>query len=831
MKIIKPLFIPIFLLQLISVSGQSTLFKSIETETSDFPTICIEGPINYDPIFCFAPEETVTGKIKFLYQGQALPIIEFKRVTNIQTITIHFLLEEKLDKPDRIGNVYDEKIKDTIYHYFAEQFVPLVTNFYIFNEDSISEVQIDEAKKFKKITYDQVFSNSFLSDINKQESNLDLIFIIQKDFDNIKLSTDLLKYKRFADPNSKNVFLSTLFYKVKDKELEAIADVYKNNDKVWFIDDLDNLSRAIWMTIENQFTWYVHSDLKFCLEIPYDCEYKLKYDLTYQANDYNDKILTGEMQINAPQEIVEGKWLDCIREQVDDMVSANNYISALNMLAEARNTHDIQAFQMMSEDLIYEYGDYIYYNHRSPFRFFEYVKSKMGITAQNDDKYKALKTKILTDYYDQRKGIAPLDSLMYLNDALLELEPENQKYIIESHLLNARENRRLKDYYNTANEFLKIHQLSNSSDIIDSVSKYASMALKQFFDDKKYAKAYNTGDKYFDYIKQRFNNRYRFAFSAYNQKKYTDALNNYQWLLNNWVDAQSVAKWDEVHGMVVTLYALNNQYDNALDHFQRYYRKTGDSDYLTNYLAVLRAKFLFPVVSVSAVMQNMENLAGLESIPSVHLPDYVVGLYVFDAKQNQILARIEQQQLAEDLSFIANYSSFPLFIFEDNPYWMANKKGADYFLLHFSGKLSRVEENYLSEVQRKKSMVEPWQKLYEYEQNETLKYTSKLVAGLFQIEYNHYGEDVIDDFGNVLIDNSIIDYVVFHDDKGEIINNFGFNRTSYNFDDTGWTRSCVTLAYFKQNVEGPNGKVSDIAIPVLKEGIKQGVLRIGFLVD
>jgi hypothetical protein len=825
------LFIVVALSPKSFLTAQNEFFRNTAVDASGFPAICVQGEINPDPYFCFSDPQEVLKRINFFHKGQPVEVTKFNRETNISKLTIHFLIDESIGKTGRISNVYNENLRDTIHDYFASRFVPLETKFYIYNSDSLMQFEIEALKNFKTAAYTHSIQQSFLSQSNTEEGNLDLVLIIQNSFDENEFLYRLLDMHRFSD--GQNAYIASLSRRVRDRVIEPFRDVYLTNDKIWFVDKLDNLGIVIWKTIENHFFWLIHSNLEFCMEIPLSCEYRTVYSVDYSGSFYGNATFSGSFDVTISTSKAEELYAGCILHQADSLALAKKYTASLDFLRNAQRVRSLTVFESRIYELIFAYGDHVLAETLNPFQFFDYAEKTLQLTPVNNRNYKELKTDILKRYYQFRRVAAPVDSLIFLNDMLVALEPSNNVLIKESHLLLAIKNSLLNNYAGAAAEYLNVYNFDKERNIADSVTRYASLALKSFYEAGNFLQGYATGNRYFSFISSSFANRYRYAASSFEARHYIAALNNFEWLLNNWTDNQNLVKWEKVHEMVVTLYALNNQFDNALDHFQRYYRSNDDDDkFLRNYLAVLRAKYLFPFINVIQQVSSPSAVQALNGVQALKPPEFITGVFVYNAARKTISAEYNPgKSKIPDLGFVVSYANFPMFTFKDQNYWMVNKKGDDYYAVLFSHQLNIIENNYYAEVRRKPDMVEPWADLYVHQRTLINRFVAAITTALLQIEYGAGNLMAPDQFGKQLQQLDNIHYVVFHNEKGEIATSYKFVKSACNFTDMNWEKSSTTMALFSQDITSGSRSITDIASPLFVGGSRKGVFRIGFIVE
>lgn len=825
------LFIAIVGTPNLAIKAQQTLFRNTAVEVTGFPSICVQGEIIPDPYFCFSEPDQVLNRISFFYDGQPLTVTDFRRETNIKRLTIHFLIDENIGRTGRISNVYNENLKDTIHDYFAARFVPLETNFYIYNSDSILQFEIETLKNFKTAEYTHSLEDSFLAAPNSEEGNLDLVLIIQNRFDDNEFLNRLLEFRRFS--NEQNTFIASLTRRVRDRDIDPFRDVYIANPQIWFVDKLDNLGIVIWKTIENHFFFLINSNLEFCMEIPLVCNYQTVYRVDYQGSFYGDVAFSGSFDAAISSSKADELYAGCVLQRADSLALAKQYTTSLDFLRNAQRVRSLTAFESRIYELIFSFGDYVYAQTYNPFHFFDYADNTLGLTPETNQKYKKLKTDILKRFYAFRRELAPLDSLIFLNDMLVALEPTNSVLQKESHLLLALKSSSLNNYPEAAAQYLNVYDFDKERNFADSVTRYASIALKSFYEAGNYSQGYAIGNRYFNFISSSFANRYRYAASSFEARHYIAALNNYEWLLNNWTDNQSLVKWEKAHEMVVTLYALNNKFDHALVHFQRYYRSNPDDDtFLQNYLAVLRAKYLFPLINVTGNLSSSATVEALSGVPSLIAPEFISGVFVYNAARKTTTAQYNPgKSKIPDLGFVVNYANFPMFAFKDQNYWLVNRKGDDFFVVIFSHQLNLTENNYYAEVRKKPNMVEPWADLYEHQRAVVIRFVASITTALLQIEYAAGNRMAPDNFAKQLQQLDNIHYVVFHNEKGEVAGNYNFVKSASNFTDLNWERSSATMALFSQDIKVGERSITDIATPLYVDGSRKGVFRIGFIVD
>jgi len=366
--------------------------------------------------------------------------------------------------------------------------------------------------------------------------------------------------------------------------------------------------------------------------------------------------------------------------------------------------------------------------------------------------------------------------------------------------------------------------------------KNLNEAIREDFNQNNYSQLYTKAKEYDSFIKSDFELRYMSAKSCYATRQYSDAKQQYEWLLLNWKREQQLTSWDEVFTALQSIYIQTLEFDKSFDLIRQIYReKSGQEDMLSLAIAILRAKYLVPAVQIMPEFyQHCKGTEGLQHFFANYRlksgNQSVSAVYYLDTN-GSLLNQIKGANALPPptIEEIHKINEYPAIISTDKKtHALINKIHSSLFVLQISPELSQQEKLLMQTIQKNKMDEKPWYELAVLEQKCTLPLLSELLTNLMGVDYSLNKNLNLDSYWQLLNKNDFINYLVFHDKTGKIINKVNFDLTKATYKQTDWQKSSVTQALFQQDITYNNAKVSDISNFIIINRIGFGALRIGF---
>lgn len=824
-------YLSIFLIILInSLVGQNKLFYDYEYSTSQLPEITFNGRINN---ILLSKEEFNNQDFKLNIQDSDscnYPLLNISELEFTDTLLIHIIIESKKTEFEDINLIFKH------FNSLSSEKQNIKIIWYSSYQDSIfSTFKIPELLKAKiKISHWENEFPDFISQLPNVNKHL-IIQVIEKENSKIKFETiDLIK----NNINERNIVAGLIYLndkKEKKRNKEKVKLQSVNDIQKYLIFD-NCISKSDFIeTIDRKITLFLRSNYQLSFTVPYKLNVEYFNSINAVLIVHQDTF-TINQEIIYPQSIYKKVYVYRTLINVTKSFNSKRHYDALDTLLVANNQIPNFKFDSLSKIILRNLGEKFIISGSDPYSYFSLAENTWGLTSESISWYKVLKLNILDSFFNSiNSKSVNTNKLIATNKDRLELDPENRKYQLTNLKLKAsiqEENNQLIKSLGYYHVYLNI---SREKWVEVKLRKNLSEVIKSSYNNKQYNVAYKTGKEYFGYLKNDFILRYYYAYSCNEVKDYYISIINYEWLINNWDNKQTVVTWDEAFRSIENLYTQTFNFEKAMDLNQRYYRQTTDYPLLNAYLKNVRLSYLKPVIDVIKTHATTAGIDGAIEIYNkdiVDFPHYISNIY---SMRNGIIINQFYKDIAitpPSESIIRSNVDYPAIEQQLNDIWFIDKVAAnEYIVIELSTKVDIVEQSLLDEITKKKEMAEPWKNLVKYESDQLRYFSSVFISNII-------GKDVLDNgvhnlvkYKHLVNDNPLIEYIEIYDQKGEGINSINFNMTYGKFESMPWQKSVVTNAFFKQKIDYNGHDVIDICNPIYRNNIRELVIRIGINED
>jgi len=833
-NLIYLLFIVILAGFLDKVSAQDSIFYYCNVNHLEkYPEIEIQGRITKSLQDNLKEETDTLFQISISENNEECELLTFKNYSDIGNIDIHLILNGTNIKTKDI-----DKLWGLSFEIKSISDKPVEFHWYTSTDQHFAEISFDSLfTRIEDKSYPQVINPDFIIDSLNMVDNsgiLNVIFLHTRDLDNNNLKSIQSVLDHY--PDTANLLFGITY---NDTRMTAKED---ENLVSSFPGDRMQRNTVLCSKINNQ---DLAADLETGIYKYINSFYYLSFrsnpvtTLMYQNNylielDAAGKLYREKLTLEFPEQLINESYVVNAVEAATILSENTNYEAAIIGLYAANRIMPQAIFNTMAKENILKYKDSIIADQKDPDSLFRLAEDLWGYSAHKDEWYFDLKLELLNIYYDHLPNSAKyLSTKKNINKQRLELTPDNQQFILTDLELEGDIQTFKRNYSDAVDSYNKYLKIKKNKSIGNKLNENVRLAIDKSYDDKDFELVYNLGIENIKAFEENFKRRYYFAEACMHKNDYQEALDGYEWLINNWTEDQKYITWEKAFKELEVLYSLTNQYDKAMELNQRYYRDTGDEKLLLAYLKNLRLKYFklvsdaLPVFIANVGANKSRTLAGTNM--AIINPEYLNGIYILDNAGNISFKIYENDStVPPKISSMSKLLQFPAKVESNEKIWLINKAGSkSYAIIEFTINTNLTEDNILSDIRKKKLTAEPWKMLNDFEQKELIRFSSQFITGMITREMEAGKSGDITPYWNRIKSNNFILYMVKHDKDGEIVENCGFEKDLSEMEELMWKKSSKANAYYLIKTKYDQHGIEDISNPIFINYIYYGTIRIG----
>lgn len=357
--------------------------------------------------------------------------------------------------------------------------------------------------------------------------------------------------------------------------------------------------------------------------------------------------------------------------------------------------------------------------------------------------------------------------------------------------------------------------------------------VKQNFRVGQYRGAYRVCRTYPAYAGETFEGEY-FCGRAADEIGATDAaMSSYAWLLDNWVEDQNLASWEEISSTLEQLYFRNGRFEAAYGLAQQNAARNPSPETILASLTSVRGHFLAPLLHASSQFYGSDPSEKAQSyideeMQRVNFPRYVQAFYILQSdgtvERGMYGTEADQpsasllDQASEPASLLTNDD-------RENLAWLVSPVGPRYLVLEFNLATTAEENVRLESVLQDVENDTLWQKLYELEFTETSPATGSAIGTILSgtsIDEGDFGP-----YDALFDDSQVLSYYCIQNAGEEIEQSHNFNRADLGYENEAWERSSNTPALYHHSVQYNGQPIREVVWPKFVDEKWTGVVRVG----
>ena len=449
--------------------------------------------------------------------------------------------------------------------------------------------------------------------------------------------------------------------------------------------------------------------------------------------------------------------------------------------------------------------------------------------------YKNLKVEFLILYSDfqKAKGYA-YSERMKIYDEILSLDPGNVNVTFNLYECKGDSFISAKDIVTGISWYKKALNEKSDPQLKEKLLRNLKELIEEYHTSKSYQLLNDIAQLYSSYIADNFNIRYYWANAAYKIHSTSQALKQYNWLIDNW-KSNSLISWNELLNNLFNVYAEDMNFDEAYNLLKRIAinnQGNEESPDIMLALSYLRGKYIKPFIMASEMFFSSINSSKIkylsDQLEKSDLPAYIQAIYTISGNS---VKSILYPQNAKVILPPTNYDTKPqTFSKEGNNCWYIRNIQDGYLVLQTNNSvLSNGEAVRLTELKNNYTNPSEWFELEEYLFDYQKQTTVRLLGIMIGVDYYLNEISVMDEYAEVL-QKTIPNYEYFsiQNKENRIVYSKDFNQKNAFYHNEGWSASSKAILIFSQEIEYDGSKITDIAYPITINENWLGVIRFGF---
>ena len=556
-------------------------------------------------------------------------------------------------------------------------------------------------------------------------------------------------------------------------------------------------------------------------------------DISLGVKKYNQIF---PVQLN--KSLIHKRYKDACLNEAEFLTKENRYVESLNTLKSrndtfnSKGTKDSIYFNKIAREKIIQYGNYLIDN-KIDSSFFKFQQAEKIWGAFKEKDYLLKKEKVLNLFFSNLEDIkGKEDERLLIAESLKNNIPsevnKSKTFKSKGDIHNKK-----KEFWQAAGAYKKAIDSSKaaSQKIVEARSNAVVNAVSQSFINKNFEELYQNGMNYLLDIYSNFTTRLYFAIACKETNHYSEAFNEFDWLVKNW-QKQDIMSWDEAMNSL-SLLSSSSDYNRSLSISKQIFidSKTSKNGFLKDglmlYLLNARAKFYQPLIEIFPIACSSMKIVSLKNL---NPPDELTFMGIVDRSLNEINSFLSKEKLVKSnilSSALSNEKAFFVYEKDGSKGWLVNKlENSRYFIIQINNKVNTaIEKSCLERIFIEPLSGENWDNLYAIEEEKGFRFLAKSVASFVEIGLSN-NKNLVDFWNSLKKHDDYIKYMIFHE-KGKSNITFGNSLSQSDYPISDWQRSSQTTALYGIIINKEEKVFNDISNPILVKGKTNCVLRIG----
>lgn len=752
----------------------------------------------------------------------------------------------------------------------------ITINYFMSNPDFIIDNKtkkekagfIDLAKRLSETS--NIKTEQFFYSIENDSINPRILYsqANYKEIDSLNCNSGIQKLKSFYSRN-RHIYTNkdVLIFQISDSDFEnfqlLIAGFFENflsnqklviiiYDKIVTQKDqkiITNLDPPLIIISKDYYDKNVKDHFMSFLSPWVNRSYKTKFidsdDFSFKENRiYNLDISLGEKKYNQKfsvqlsKTLIHKRYKDASSNEAEFLAKENRYVESLNKLKSrndtfnSKGTKDSIYFNKIAHEKIIQYGNYLYDNKADSSLFkFQQAEKIWGALKEKD--YEIKKEKVLNLFFSNLENIEGKEDERFLIAESLKNNIPSEVNKSKSFKSKGDIHNKKKEFWQAAGAYKKAIESSKAASpkIVEARSNAVVNAANQSYSKRNFEELYQNGTNYLPDIYSNFTTRLYFAIACKETNHYSEAFNEFDWLVKNW-QKQDIMSWDEAMNSL-SLLSSSSDYNRSLSISKQIFldSKTSKSgfqkDGLMLYLLNARAKFYQPLIEIFPIACSSVKAV---SIKNLNPPDELTYMGIVDRSLNEINSFLSKEKLFKSnilSTAMSNEKAFFVYEKDGSKGWLVNKlDNSRYFIIQINNKVNTaIEKSCLERIFIEPLSGENWDNLYAIEEEKGFRFLAKSVTSFVEIGLSN-NKNLVDFWNCLKKHDDYIKYMIFHE-KGKSNITFGKSLSQSDYLISDWQRSSQTTALYGILINKEEKVFNDISNPILVKGKSNCVLRIG----
>jgi hypothetical protein len=387
-----------------------------------------------------------------------------------------------------------------------------------------------------------------------------------------------------------------------------------------------------------------------------------------------------------------------------------------------------------------------------------------------------------------------------------------------------------KEYFKATESYKECIKIKPSDLANQKIQRSLHSAFEGAFDHHEFDRIYKEGKPYFEYFESDFIPRALYARSSFLVGDYSKAIDNYEWLLQNWA-SQPVVDYRQVLKDLHYMYQREYLFTKAAGISQRVYRENKEKTAMDRVILDARSQVLLPLLDWSDLLFSDLDEKKIDVLNKLPIPKLINAVSVLAPDQQEIFVYGPQNWLQnvqwEHLNQGADHFRYD----QDSSSYLLGKKlsNGGYLLINININLDETEMKIVNDIQGQVYNDNNWDLFFEYEELSGLRYITALTSAFVGIVNDNNEGVSLARYWDSLSDKTSAVYLVYHQasDASEYFN-FDIKKADIGMD--YWEKSSRTLAFYYEIIDYNKQQVYDITNPVYSYDTKKwlGAIRMGF---
>lgn len=349
---------------------------------------------------------------------------------------------------------------------------------------------------------------------------------------------------------------------------------------------------------------------------------------------------------------------------------------------------------------------------------------------------------------------------------------------------------------------------------------------------ENYESAYELCRTYARYSDRTFAMNYYCATAAREVQAYSAAISRYEWVLDNWSAGQSLTTWSEAAQNLQRLYLITTRFDPGYALLQKMARRNTEPETLIASLVAVRGKYLEPIPHAASVFfsrNGSDDAVGhvKREMSRISFPDFVESVYLL--RNGPGVAFYQEANAVPPSSDLLQRAAGSVSLLQatddSGRAWLVAPVDDGHFILQFGRQTASEENVILESVLSDVESDTKWQRVRDYEFNETFPAVGSAVATILGGTYLAGGS--VGAYNSIFDAIPVLSYYCVQNGSGEIVVTHDFSRGAMTYDEGAWAKSSETPALFYHTVQQSGTPLQEVVWPTYDGEQWAGVIRVG----